>query len=79
MEHRTRAADERLAAESEKRGQGVGAISAYLRRAIETGGFTLAGPWAGFLGIVALVVAWRVLPDATEADLGEPLPTPAEA
>ena len=32
--------DERLAAELEKRGQGVGAISAYLRRAIETGAYS---------------------------------------
>ena len=40
MEHRTRAVEERLAAESEKRGQGVGAISAYLRRAIETGAYS---------------------------------------
>ena len=38
--NRTRAVDERLAAESEKRGQGVSAISAYLRRAIETGAYS---------------------------------------
>ena len=40
LTERTRAVDERLAAESEKRGQGVGAISAYLRRAIETGAYS---------------------------------------
>jgi DNA-binding FadR family transcriptional regulator len=39
-DHRTRTADEQFAAESEKRGQGVGAISAYLRRAIETGAYS---------------------------------------
>jgi DNA-binding FadR family transcriptional regulator len=39
-EHRTRTVDRQLSMHSEKRGQGVGAISAYLRRAIETGAYS---------------------------------------
>jgi DNA-binding FadR family transcriptional regulator len=39
-ERRIRTDDEPLAANMEKRGHGVGAISAYLRRAIETGAYS---------------------------------------
>ena len=39
-EQRIRTGDEPLAADMEKRGHGVGAISAYLRRAIETGAYS---------------------------------------
>jgi predicted MFS family arabinose efflux permease len=41
-------------------------------RVLEAGGFAWAGPWAAALGVVALVAAWRVLPDA-------PAGTPADA
>jgi predicted MFS family arabinose efflux permease len=47
-------------------------------RVLEAGGFAWAGPWASALGILALVVAWRVLPDAADT---EPAPAgiPVEA
>jgi predicted MFS family arabinose efflux permease len=35
-------------------------------RVLEAGGFAWAGPWAGFLGVIALIAAWRVLPEAAE-------------
>ena len=34
-------------------------------RVLEAGGFTWAGPWAACLGLLALTVAWRVLPEAS--------------
>jgi DNA-binding FadR family transcriptional regulator len=39
-EHQTRTLQGPLSTDAEKRGQGVGAISAYLRRAIETGAYS---------------------------------------
>ncbi|HEY7736193.1 MAG TPA: MFS transporter [Candidatus Limnocylindrales bacterium] len=33
-------------------------------RVLEAGGFAWAAPWAAALGLVALIAAWRVLPDA---------------
>jgi predicted MFS family arabinose efflux permease len=36
-------------------------------RVLEAGGFAWAAPWAAFLGLLALLAAWRLLPDVTEA------------
>jgi hypothetical protein len=35
-------------------------------RVLEAGGFAWAGPWAGFLGLIALIAAWRILPEAID-------------
>jgi len=48
-------------------------------RVLEAGGFAWAGPWAAALGLLALTVAWRVLPDATTEAEPEPLAIPVEA
>ena len=48
-------------------------------RVLEAGGFAWAGPWAAALGLLALTVAWRVLPEATTSEEPEPLATRVEA
>jgi predicted MFS family arabinose efflux permease len=48
-------------------------------RVLEAGGFAWAAPWAAFLGLIALVVAWRVLPEAAEARADDPDLTPDKA
>jgi predicted MFS family arabinose efflux permease len=44
-------------------------------RVLEAGGFAWAAPWAATLGLIALIAAWRVLP---EAPATESAPVPAE-
>jgi predicted MFS family arabinose efflux permease len=48
-------------------------------RVLEAGGFAAAGPWAAGLGLVALIVAWRVLPEADESVFPEAPAVPIEA
>jgi predicted MFS family arabinose efflux permease len=48
-------------------------------RVLEVGGFAWAGPWAGLLGVIALVAAWRVLPDAGDEPVPDVVAVPVEA
>jgi multidrug resistance protein len=48
-------------------------------RVLEAGGFAWAAPWAGFLGLVALIVAWRLLPEPAPDDGAILASSPAEA
>jgi len=48
-------------------------------RVLEAGGFAWAAPWAGSLGLLALFVAWRVLPDPALDGGDEPVPIAVEA
>jgi predicted MFS family arabinose efflux permease len=43
-------------------------------RVLEAGGFVWAGPWAASLGLITLVTAWALLPDAKDPALAEALP-----
>jgi predicted MFS family arabinose efflux permease len=48
-------------------------------RVLEAGGFGWAAPWAGSLGLVALFVAWRVLPETAVIGVEESGPVAVEA
>jgi predicted MFS family arabinose efflux permease len=48
-------------------------------RVLDAGGFEWAAPWAGSLGLLALFVAWRVLPDPAVADDEQRAPLAIEA